>query len=295
MKIYRNIVDAVHMALGQIFQENRYADKVIEHVLKQNPKWGSRDRRFIAETSYEMVRWWRLLNEISPIPTVHKLAQTSTGGLPPIGEGENLTQSTKQNTEGERIYEKGESYAPSFQIHGKYILSQIKSGMILIHQQRAHERILYERFLLSIEKNRGISQQLLFPQSIEFSAPDFEILKGLNEEIKSLGFDINIFGKNTFVINGIPGEAVNMDAKELLEKMLENYKNSPGNFQPDKKDQLARALAKITSIKTGMKLEKEEMVSMIDELFACEMPYFAPNGKPTIITLSLEDLEKKFQ
>ena len=146
-----------------------------------------------------------------------------------------------------------------------------------------------------MEENHGISQQLLFPQSLEFSAPDFEILKSLNEEIKSLGFDINIFGKNTFVINGIPAEAATMDAKELLEKMLENFKNTPGNFQTDKKDNLARSLAKITSIKTGKKLEKEEMGSMIDELFACEMPYSAPNGKPTIITLSLEDLEKRFQ
>lgn len=185
--------------------------------------------------------------------------------------------------------------APTFQLHGKYILSQIKSGMLLIHQQRAHERILYEKFLLSLENNRGASQQLLFPQTLEFSAPDFEILKELNDEIKSLGFDISLFGKNTFVINGIPAEAVKTDAKELLEKMLEYFKNSSGNFQANKKESLARSLAKIVSVKKGEKLEKEEMNAMIDELFACEMPYVAPNGKPTIITVSLEDLEKRFQ
>lgn len=184
---------------------------------------------------------------------------------------------------------------PTFQLHGKYILSQIKSGMLLIHQQRAHERILYEKFLLSLENNRGASQQILFPQPIEFPAPDFEILKELNAEIKSLGFDISVFGKNTFVINGIPAEAVKTDAKELLEKMLEYFKNSSGNFQLNKKESLARSLAKIVSVKKGEKLEKEEMSAMIDELFACEMPYTAPNGKPTIITVSLEDLEKRFQ
>lgn len=184
--------------------------------------------------------------------------------------------------------------APTFQLHGKYILSQIKSGMMLIHQQRAHERILYERFLSSLENNKGASQQLLFPLTLEFSPPDFELLKELNAEIKSLGFDMSIFGKNIFVINGIPAEAGKTDARELLEKMLEHFKNSSGNLQTDKKNNLARSLAKIAAVKKGDKLEKEEMNSLIDELFACEMPYMAPSGKPTIITLSLDDLERRF-
>lgn len=187
----------------------------------------------------------------------------------------------------------GRGVASLFQLHGKFILAQIKSGAILIHQQRAHERILFERFLFSLEKNLGASQQLLFPQIIEFSTADFELLKNLNEEIKSLGFDVAEFGKNIFVVNGIPSETAQTNAKELLEKMLEYFKNSSGNI-PDKKNNLARSLAKIACIKIGTKLEKEEMNNLIDELFACSEPNFSPGGKPTFITISLEELEKKF-
>lgn len=185
--------------------------------------------------------------------------------------------------------------APTYQIHRKFILTQIKSGVLLIHQQRAHERILYERFLVSMKKNEGMSQRLLFPQAIDFSPSDFEILKSIKTELRSLGFDISEFGKNSLVINGVPTEATNADSKVLLEKILEEFKNSAGNNQDEKKDNLARSLANFAAVKTGARLEKEEMRSIIDELFSCEMPYFAPNGKPTIITLSLEDLNKKFQ
>lgn len=205
-----------------------------------------------------------------------KLLQQEAAGTPEIMEGPVHTS------------------VPTFQLHAKYILSPIKSGMMVIHQQRAHERILFEKYIISLEKNSGRSQQLLFPQTVELSPVDFMLVREIFNDIKSLGFDLGEFGNNTLVVHGMPTEAGPADAKTLLEKMLENFNNSSGNFLTGNKDKLAYSLSRIASIKEGKKMEKEEMSLLIDQLFACTNPYFSPNGKPTVVTLTLEELEKKF-
>ncbi len=228
----------------------------------------------------------------------------------PSGNGNNekeysSTQTIKREDETTLNFGETDSVA-AFQFHGKFIMSQIKSGMMVIHQQRAHERILFEKFLMAAEQNKGMCQQLLFPQNVEFSTHDFDLIKELSPEVSRLGFDLGEFGKNTLIIRGIPVQAGDADAKVLLEKMLEIFKSTPGSLLTERADHppgksennrnyLAFSLAKLTSVKTGKKLQKEEMISLIDELFACEMPYVSPSGKPTLITISLEDMDKKFQ
>lgn len=186
------------------------------------------------------------------------------------------------------------SYKLNYQLHNTYILANIKSGLLIIDQHRAHERILYERFLDSLEKQKGISQQQLFPQTIAFSASDFELIKELLPEIQALGFDINEFGKNTFVINGAPSGVNESETKELLEGLMEHYKRNLSELKLNKKENLARAMAKKLAVKPGKPLSNEEINNLVDELFACQMPYSSPGGKPSIITLTLEDLAKKF-
>jgi DNA mismatch repair protein MutL len=182
-----------------------------------------------------------------------------------------------------------------FQIHNRFILSQIKSGFMLIGQQAAHERILYERFLQQLENHSGVSQQSLFPQSVTFQSSDFELLKELLPDIRALGFDIREFGKNTVVVEGIPAELSNVAEHALLEHLLEGFKNNLAILKLDKRDNLARALARNAAIKTGTRLSLEEMNLLIDQLFACQMPNLALNGKPVISTFTLSELAERFE
>ncbi|MGZ3811309.1 MAG: DNA mismatch repair endonuclease MutL [Mucilaginibacter sp.] len=182
-----------------------------------------------------------------------------------------------------------------FQIHNRFILSQIKSGFMLINQQSAHERILYERFLHQLENHSGTSQQSLFPQSVTLQSSDFELLKELLPDIRALGFDIREFGRNTVVVEGIPADLINVAEHALLEHLLEGFKNNLSILKLDKRDNLARSLARNGAIKTGTRLSLEEMNLLIDQLFACQMPNLALNGKPVISTFTLNELAERFE
>jgi DNA mismatch repair protein MutL len=181
-----------------------------------------------------------------------------------------------------------------FQIHNRFILSQIKSGFMLIDQQAAHERILYERFLVQLENHTGVSQQTLFPQSITLSTPDFELLKSLFNDVRALGFDIREFGKNTVIVEGVPAELTNAIESEMLEKLLEGFKNNQSALKLSKHDNLARTLARNAAVKPGTRFSLEEMNQLIDQLFACQMPNVSLSSKPVIITYTLEELFQKF-
>jgi DNA mismatch repair protein MutL len=183
------------------------------------------------------------------------------------------------------------------QIHNRYIVSQIKSGVMVIDQQAAHERILYERFLLHLEDRKGASQQSLFPQTVNLSAGDFELAKSLLDDIKSLGFDVREFGKNTLIIDGIPVDlgSTNINETQLFEDLIEGFKNSQQELKLDKRDALARSMARNSAIKAGTALSQQEMNNLIDELFACKTPNFSINGKPAIQTITLAELAQKFE
>jgi DNA mismatch repair protein MutL len=183
----------------------------------------------------------------------------------------------------------------TYQLHNKYILSHIKTGFMVIDQQGAHERILYERIMDSLEKHKSATQQELFPKTLEMNAADFALVKELEPEIKAMGFDISEFGKNTFVIHGIPADTADHDSTALLEGLIENYKQNLQELRSDKRENLARSMAYNMAVKSGKELRQEEMNNLIDELFACKMPYSTPGGKPTITTFSLEDLDKRFK
>jgi len=182
----------------------------------------------------------------------------------------------------------------TFQIHGQYILTQIKSGIILIDQQAAHERILFEKFIAALANNQGSSQQNLFPQNIALSAADFELFQEISEELKALGFDIREFGKNTIVVQGYPAEIESGNEEKIILGLLENYKQQAAITKFDKKEQLAKSLARQAAIKSGNILNTEEINQLIDELFACEFPQVGISGKASFIKLSLTDLSKLF-
>ena len=181
-----------------------------------------------------------------------------------------------------------------FQLHRKYIVSQVSSGLAVIHQQAAHYRILYEKYLKQMESKEAAAQQELFPQTLEFSSSDSEMLHELLPHLHSLGFDLREFGKNTFVLNGTPQDVEQGKEQQTIERMLEQYKNnSPVNMSS--RENLARSVAKNLSIPTGKILSVREMKKIVDELFACALPFQSPEGKPTVIVISDVELEEKFK
>ena len=177
-----------------------------------------------------------------------------------------------------------------FQLNNQYIVSSIKSGLMVIHQQRAHERILYEYYLKMQDKD-GPSQQLLFPKTVELTPSDMAIVKTISDELLNMGFRFDYLNKNSIVVLGTPTDVEIEKLESFMEELVEQFKNESSI---EKHDNLSRSLAKTMSIKSGRKLNPEEMRSIIDNLFACQIPNTTAQGKPTLINLTLEELAKKF-
>ncbi|RKF34053.1 DNA mismatch repair endonuclease MutL [Sphingobacterium siyangense] len=182
-----------------------------------------------------------------------------------------------------------------FQLHNKYIVSQIHSGFILIDQQAAHERILFEQFLAQLDQHKGLSQQSLFPQTLDLNAADNELMKDLLEDINGLGFQIREFGKNSYIIDGIPADlGTGFDEIKMIEKILEDYKNNQSEYKLAKRENLAKSLARNAAIKPGTALDNTAMAELVDRLFACHSPNISIYGNPVIVTFTLQELAEKF-
>lgn len=183
---------------------------------------------------------------------------------------------------------------PCFQLHQRYIVKQVKSGMMIVDQQAAHERILFEKFLTEAKHRSAQSQQSLFPQAITFNAADFALVMEMQQEIEGLGFRIETFGKNTVLVNGIPGNLYKSREKELFEGLIEQFKINQSELSVPITENLARSLAKRASLKSGQVLVKEEMRALIDSLFVCTTPNYSPDGKPTFFIFDLTKIESYF-
>jgi DNA mismatch repair protein MutL len=208
-----------------------------------------------------------------------------------------IISSAANNMESEMRIDRQQLYTenPStFQLQNRYIVTQIKSGMMLIDQQAAHERILYEKYLSLVQNKFGASQQFLFPQSIELSQSDFALVMEMEEDIRALGFVFNIFGKTTIVVNGIPSDVPIGSEKNLFEGLIEQFKMNKMDLKIERRENLARAMAKKSSLKPGTKLSALEMNTLIDQLFACKVPNYAPNGNLTIVVLDMEKIARYF-
>jgi len=182
----------------------------------------------------------------------------------------------------------------AFQMHNSYIFTPIKSGVMIIDQSSAHERVLYDRFISYLENQGSTSQQLLFPFKIELNPSDFSLVMEIEDEIRALGFQFETFGKNTISINGAPSD-VDANQKELFEGLLEQFKKNKSELSLDNRENLARSLAKRSCLKSGQRLDLKEMNILIDQLFACANPNYAPNGQLTFFVVDLEKIQKFFK
>lgn len=180
------------------------------------------------------------------------------------------------------------------QLHQRYIIRQVQAGMMILDQQLAHERILYENFLNQLKNKSAESQQSLFPQTVTLNAADFALVLEMEQEIAALGFRFDIFGKNTLVINGIPANLTSGGGKELFEGLVEQFKINQSELSVPLKENLARSLAKRACIKAGQKLMKEEMQALFDSLFACSTSNYSPDGMPTFFIFELRKIESYF-
>ncbi|MDP1676439.1 MAG: DNA mismatch repair endonuclease MutL [Bacteroidota bacterium] len=181
-----------------------------------------------------------------------------------------------------------------WQLHNKYILTQIRSGLMIIDQHVAHERILYERALTRMNNAVPSSQQLLFPQTIQLPAGDYTLTKDLLPFLNSIGFETKLFGKNTIVLEGVPPEVKAGTEANILQDILDEFKNNQLRVKLDARDNIAKSFSCKAAIKAGERLTETEMRSLIDQLFGTSMPYVCPHGRPVLIKLSLAELDRRF-
>lgn len=181
-----------------------------------------------------------------------------------------------------------------WQVHNKYIISPIRGGLLIIDQHAAHERILYEKAVANFDKDLPAAQQLLFPQTIQFGAHDYTLVKELLPHLEKLGFDVKLFGKNTVVIEGIPADVRVGKETTILQDVVDEYKRNEHVDTMDARDAIAKSFACKAAIKAGDKLNTVEMISLIDQLFAMQMPYVCPHGRPVLMKITLEELDRRF-
>lgn len=186
--------------------------------------------------------------------------------------------------------------ATSFlQLHQKYIISPIKSGFVVIDIQAAHERILYEELLQKMQQEKMATQQQMFPQKINFNPADFSLIEEILSDINHLGFDIQKFGNHTLVVHGLPGNLTDENIEQVLEQILEQYKNNLSVLKLNRKESLARALAKQQALKPGTVLKQEDMRALSNRLFACAHPNKSLDNRPTYVSFNQSDINLKFQ
>ncbi len=181
-----------------------------------------------------------------------------------------------------------------FQFKNKYILTPIKSGLMLINQKRAHERILFEKYMLTLENETSITQKSLFPNTINLTPIEYSIIINILDEINSLGFEIIDNGNNSITVNGMPADTNNKEPKLIIDQLLFEYQNSEIDIKTKEKEKIAEALAKASAIGYNQTLCNKEMMEIIDMLFACSSPNYSPSGKKIISIISTNDIEKSF-
>ena len=182
---------------------------------------------------------------------------------------------------------------PFWQLHNTYILTQIKSSLTLIDQHVAHERILYEKALKSQANHAGMSQQLLFPQTVHLRPEDRLALEQMIAHLTQIGFVIKDFGQNSVLIEAVPVTVKNGTEKELLLSMLEGFREEGMEIQ-NPFETVAKVFSCKAAIKAGDPLTLQEMASLVDQLFTTDEPYFCPHGRPIVVNISLDEINKRF-
>jgi DNA mismatch repair protein MutL len=181
-----------------------------------------------------------------------------------------------------------------YQYKGRYILTSIKSGLMIIDQQRAHIRVLYERYLAQIEQQRGVSQQVLFPDIVQLPMSEVPILQEILPDLQHLGFDLTDLGGGSYAIQGVPADISGLNPVELVQHMVHQTLEKGSSAKAEVQSQLALTLARAAAIVPGQVLSNQEMNALVEELLCLATPNYTPDGKTVLTVLPEKDIEKMF-
>ena len=225
--------------------------------------------------------------------------QKSSGYIPKkeTTSWESLYVETEVQKEQESLFEQ-DAETPvnkTFQIQKKYLISSIKSGVVLIHQSLAHQRVLYEEFLEKMTLSEVSSQQLLFPITISFSSAEIETIYMLKSDLETVGFDFDEFTKESVTIKGTPPSISESKISSVLEELIENVNLDVPEADYNPFDMMAKSFAKSLSVKTGMFLSQKEQENLVNNLFSCKEPSLSPDGRATFKTLALNEIDQIFK
>ncbi|MEQ8905365.1 DNA mismatch repair endonuclease MutL [Ekhidna sp.] len=267
------------------------ADVSFEHLNIQRESQGStsqKDRDYSSFRSLESNQE-RLdkLNELYASASQEEIATIEEA------EKERVVQTTFSSSMNQPAEQ--EEKKPTYHLHGRYLLRQVKSGMVVLDKVSALERILFEQYQRSMKSGTGTSQSCMFPQQVSLNASDFALTMELKSEINQLGFEFEQMGESMIVIQGIPSELAPCNEKEVFEGLIEQYKFNAEKLDLPKNESLARALAKRTAGNRCNKLKEEEMDHLMDRLFACAQPNYTPDGNPTYVLVSLDQINEWFR
>lgn len=188
-----------------------------------------------------------------------------------------------------------EKSSQHYQFKGHYILTSVKSGLMIIDQQRAHIRILYDKYLAQIANHQGISQGMLFPDIVQFPVSEVPILQDIMDDLSYLGFELTDLGGGSYAINGIPAGIEGLNPIELIQNMVHTAMEKGCKVKEEVQNNLALTLAKAAAIVPGQVLTNDEMTGLVDGLFAVSTPNYTPDGKTVLSVLKEDDLEKLFK
>ena len=183
---------------------------------------------------------------------------------------------------------------PLLQLHNTYIIASTNSGFLLVHQQLAHERILYEQYGLAAHGQQMATQQSLFPVTLELAGADAALLTDLLPDLLTIGYQVEPFGNNSFVIQGIPADVLPGNEKNSIELLIEQFKHFSSDIKFSKREKLVRCMARQQAIKAGQSLTQKEMLVLVEELFTCSSPNVTPTGSPTYLEFKEDYLDRMF-
>ncbi|WP_103070250.1 DNA mismatch repair endonuclease MutL [Aquimarina sediminis] len=190
--------------------------------------------------------------------------------------------------------EKKVGHHTTYQLRKKYIVTTIKSGMVIVNQHRAHQRVLYEELLRNITMASAVSQQLLFPLTLSFTKKEIEFLEIVKEQLENTGFVFGKLSPGEVEVTAIPSITSDKEVSLLLEQLISDLENEVPDSGFSQTDLLAKSIAKSIAVRTGVELEPEQQQYMVNSLFACTEPTITPDNKPTFITLTVDEIDKKF-
>ena len=269
---------------------------VPEPEIRINPNFNPFERERGGDRTYSGPTSYRDERNMDNWQTLYRGFERETDQNDALRGDYSDNQEDWRNKDGEQQEFKNEGISIGsnnfLQFKNKYILTPVKSGLMVIDQRRAHERILYENFLRIIDNHLAISQRQLFPAKLELNAVDQEILVVLDEELKALGFEIRHDGEDIYYVEGIPALLSHMNASDLVIKLIEDFKSRPVDVKEEIKEHIALLLSQSSAINYGVALKSEEILELFNLLFACKTPNYSPSGKTIVSIVSFQDFEK---